>query len=80
MATFIVSVPFTGTMSFEVKAANPEEAKQKALDSACSIKVDEGENMDIEDFELHEYVTRGNVFYGCSNEVEVIECDEDDDD
>lgn len=78
MPKFDVFVPCTVSICVTVDADNKEHAKEIAFDMQWGIKIDR-ENLDntadveIEEFQLHEQVVKGNVFYGVQNELEVCE-------
>jgi hypothetical protein len=77
---FNVFVPCTASICVTVDAESEEEAKQLALDAPWALKVGtEGcdNTMDIAicEFEAHEQITKGNVFYGVQNEIEVCEAE-----
>lgn len=62
---YYVQIPVTGVIGVEVKAANKEEALEVALESATLTE--------IEEWETHETVCKGNVFCGLLNQYEVEE-------
>ena len=64
-----VSVPFTGYVVVEVEADDEKSAIEAALES------DKLDINDCEECEFHDYVARGNVFYGVQNEAEALELD-----
>jgi uncharacterized protein (UPF0297 family) len=71
MKTYVVTVPFTGTMYIEVEAESEEAAIQEAIQNVTS------EN--IEGWNAVEQIVQGNVFYGEQNEAEAICLDADED-
>jgi hypothetical protein len=72
MPEYSVLIPCTMSVNIIVEAGSKEEALSKAFDASFSVKIDEGaECVDICDFETHEKIIKGNVFYGCQNETEV---------
>jgi len=75
MPKYSVLVPFTGSMSVEVDADNPADAKEAAFEVEFDIR-------SVHELEFHDHVVRGNVFCGVLNsmEVELIDDDDDDDD
>ncbi len=64
MKNYTVYVPITGIVKMEVKAENEEEAKEIALEDATLTEVEE--------WEAHEEIVRGNVFYGVQNTIELL--------
>ena len=70
MATYTVAVPMTGVIYVQVQAESEEEALGKALDSEQLTL----EN--LEEWEAHKQITRGNVLYAIQNEIEVVEVSE----
>ena len=69
-----VLIPLTGYVSVIVEAESSEEAKDKAFveDFYIDLK-SESNNVQLQEFETHEHIVRGNVFYGTLNEIEVEE-------
>ena len=67
MRKYWVTVPVTARICVEVEAEDRESAIDKAFD--------EGTLDDIEEWEMHEQIVDGNVFYGLINEIDVIEQD-----
>jgi hypothetical protein len=66
MATYAISMPITGFIYKEVEADSEEQAKEKF--HQLELKTD-----DIEDWEIHNHVTQGNMFYGMLNDVDIEE-------
>lgn len=52
-----VAIPVTGVIYEEVEADSEEEAIDEAMSGSYKTK-------DIEEWEIHRHVVRGNVFYG----------------
>ena len=78
MAKYSVLIPCTLSVDVTVEADSEEEALTKALDLDFSVKIDDGaDNAKIHEFEAHEEIVKGNVFYGVQNEVEVMLIDDD---
>lgn len=76
MKTFYVSVPVVMRLSLYVEAEDEHEAKEKVLSGDISIDVtDRGNQFDGIDWEweMHEKVVQGNVYYGITNEMEITE-------
>ena len=75
MKTWNVTIPCTMAVVVTVEAEDEEGAKQAAMCVALEvdIKSDENSSADISEFETHEQIVKGNVFYGCLNEIEVEE-------
>lgn len=67
MKEYEVLVPITGYIIVNVNAENKEDAVNKAFES------DELTLDNIEQWDSHECVVKGNVFYGTVNEIEVNE-------
>ena len=66
MKRYTVAVPITGVIYVEVNAESEKEALTAALDS-------DGLTRDnIEEWEAHDYVTRGNVCSAVQNSIEVV--------
>ena len=63
MNTYYVSIPLVGKAVFEVTASSEEEAQKMPFD----MDIDEA---DIE-YDLHEKIVKGNVFYGSLNEIQI---------
>lgn len=72
MKTYLVSIPITGRVSFEVQAEDDEAAERAAWDA-----IDDGEEGDVE-WEYTKQIVRGNCFSGMQNEVEVSVVDDGD--
>ncbi len=75
MKTFTVLVPCTLSICFEVEAEGKIDAISKALQTEFTVRViDENQvDVNVEQFEIHEYVIKGNVFYGVQDKIEVEE-------
>jgi hypothetical protein len=75
MKTYAVLVPCTVSICFEIEAENVEDAIDKALETDLTARVvdQHGNDIDVEDFEMHRHVTQGNVFYGVLDRIEVNE-------
>ena len=65
------------TVLVEVHADDEKQAKDKAFETDFRVEVKDGG--EVLEFESHEQIVRGNVFYGVQNEIEVNEIDDDDD-
>lgn len=61
-----VILPITGYVSVNVMAESEEDAIQEAFQRDITYK-------DIESWECHENVCRGNVYYGERNSAEATE-------
>ena len=68
LKTYTISVPITGRVIVEVKAASKTEAIEKLWDRDEPWP-------DPDEWEVCEQVVEGNVFHGMHNEVEVIGVD-----
>jgi hypothetical protein len=64
MPRYSVVLPVTGYVYTEVEAYNETDAIDKALEHGFS-------NKDIEEWEVHERVTDGNISYAVLDEAEV---------
>jgi hypothetical protein len=73
MNIYNVYVPITGVLTITVKAENEEEAKEMALDSQVALKIehDDANHVELNEFEMHKQIVRGNVFHGCMNDIDV---------
>ena len=77
MTKYSVLIPCTLSVDVTVKADSEEEALSKAFDVDFSVKIDDGaDKATIHEFEAHEEIVKGNVFYGVQNEVEVMLIDD----
>jgi len=78
MAKYCVSLPFTGVAYVTVEADNPKDAKDAAFNVDFSIKAESKSELEvsIEDFDVHEQICNGKVFYGCQNGIEVTTMDD----
>jgi len=68
---YSVRIPVTGFVEVTIEADSPADAIDRALD--LEIDIDEPMMYDHCEFETHEIITDGNMFYGAINEVEVEE-------
>ena len=64
MKEYAITMPVTGTIYKEVQAESEEEALAKFYELETS-------NDDIEEWEMHEHIVKGNVFYGGTNDVDI---------
>lgn len=71
MKTYWVELPITGIVGLEIKAETKEEAIKKAFASDYTIE-------DIQEWEDHDHICEGNVFYGMLNSPRAQEIDGDD--
>lgn len=62
MKTYGVSIPVAGYIYIEIEAEDENDAKEKAFQSDIDIK-------DIEEWDVHEEICRGNVFHGNLNKI-----------
>lgn len=72
MKKWLVSLPMTGKVTVEVKAETAEAAIEEALDSELSFN-------DIEEWDVHREVDRGNVYRGPIGRASAEEMEDDDD-
>lgn len=85
MKRFAVRMPCTMSLYMEVEAETKEDAKEAAyalnfgVVTKAADEAAEDAELYIEEFEMHDYVTRGNVFYGVLNEIDIEELEGDDD-
>lgn len=74
---YYVEVPFTGKiMICGIKAESSEEALNEVFSSPIEVHVKDpdGKFYSVDwEWDMHEKVCRGNVFYGISNEAYVEE-------
>lgn len=68
MASYYVFLPFTGSFFIEVEADSEEAAKDIAFEKDIMLNA---EGAEIHDWDTHQHVVRGNVFYGVQSEIEV---------
>ena len=75
MPRYTVTIPCTMAVVVSVEADDEEGAKEAAfnVDFNVELKGDPDASPEIIEFETHEQITKGNVYYGCINEMEVIE-------
>ena len=75
MKYYNVLVPFTGAASFNIEASTEEEAIDKAFAADFRITVDGSEEFEaqVDDFSIHRIVVDVGGFYGCLNEVDIME-------
>ena len=66
MKTYGVSIPITGTVYIEVTAKTEEDAIDKAFMSDLTLD-------NVESWDTHKHIVKGNVFYGEQNEVDIQE-------
>ena len=78
MPKYSVIIPCTMTVLVEVQADDEKQAKEKAFETNFCAEVKDGG--EVLEFEAHEQIVRGNVFYGVQNEIEVSEIENDEDD
>lgn len=70
MKKFVVSIPITGAVSFEVEA----EDQGSAIEAAWAAVNEGGDQTDLM-WEYVDVVMEGNCFHGMQNEIEVTEID-----
>jgi hypothetical protein len=78
MPKYSVIIPCTMTVLVKVQAGDKKQARDKAFETNFSVEVWDGG--EVLDFEAHEQIVRGNVFYGVQNEIKVSEIKNDEDD
>lgn len=66
---YAVSVPISGYVYKEVEANSEEEAREAVFMSGITID-------EVEEFDMHDHIVKGNVFYGVLNEIEIEEIGE----
>lgn len=67
MKNYWVEIPITGKICVAVDAESKEDAIEKAFEL--------GTLDDLDEWEMHDKIVGGNVFYGVSNEIDVFEQD-----
>lgn len=72
MKEYEITMPFTGVATLFVEAASKDEALEKFYDETGKLRVTGNDNVDIQ-WEFTNNVTKGNVFYGMQNDMEIIE-------
>jgi hypothetical protein len=70
LKTYGVTLPIAGKAYVEVQAANQDDAIDKAMGQCTTAN--------LEEWESHRQIVRGNVFYGNCNEAEVELIDDED--
>lgn len=68
MKGYSVAVPFTGVVYLTVEAETEQDAIEFAMNADVTLEV-EGNEVDTYEWEMHEHVTTGNVFYGVRNDI-----------
>jgi len=68
--TYEVSIPFTGSIWTSIEADSEEEAIQLAIET-CDPTLNPISELgfELDQWDLHNNVTQGNVFYGVLNEA-----------
>lgn len=61
MRRWSVRIPVTGFALVEVNAEDEESAIERVLEEGVALT-------DVEEFDTHRHVVRGNIFYGTLNE------------
>lgn len=76
MKTYNVTIPVSMTLTFTVEAESEEQAVDKAFEAGVCLKASGEEcSPEIAEWEMHEHITQGNVFYGVQNSIEIEESD-----
>jgi hypothetical protein len=65
MKTYLVTIPCTMAVCVEVEAESEEAAKEAAFEVDFNIEIKSEHKAEILDFEVHNRVSSGNVYYGC---------------
>lgn len=73
LTAFTVRVPICGYVEVSVEANDEQEAVQKAFEVAGNIKSEVPDQVNEFNWETFTQITRGNVFCGMLNEIEVTE-------
>ena len=76
MKTYNVTIPCTLSVCVTVEAEDEKSAKEAALNVDFRLDLqseDKEASPEIVEFETHEQICRGNVFYGCINKMEIDE-------
>lgn len=73
MAKYVVYVPVTISLAIEVDAESEEDAKDAAFNADVTFQLigSDKNSCAIREYEFHEQITRGSVFYGVRNKIEV---------
>lgn len=74
---FAVSMPITMHVSILVEADDEEKAKAAAFEADFGFDVvgPSKDKVEIIEWEMHSHVTRGNVYSGVINDIDVEEVD-----
>ena len=77
MATYGITMPFTGIIYREIEAESEEEALAKFNEETTfpTPKRDMVTDGEIVDWNICENIVEGNVFYGVQNSYEIEEID-----
>ena len=67
MSKYSVTLPISGSATVEVEAESEDAALKAAIDAVTKE--------DIDDWQAHEALIRGNVFYGDRREADVTQID-----
>lgn len=78
MAKYSVRVPFCGFVVVDVLAESKEEAIEKGVDSDLSMRLTLNESGVDYEWDTHEHIVRGNVFYGNLNSASAELVDDED--
>lgn len=79
MRTYHIDVPVVMRLSVGIKANSEEEAKEKLFNADIALDVTNGRSeFDYIDYEweMHEKVVQGNVYYGSINNMDITEMGE----
>lgn len=68
--TYEVNIPFTGSIWTSIEANSEEEVIRLAIET-CDLNLNLTSELgfEVDQWELHDNVTQGNVFYGVLNEA-----------
>lgn len=76
MPTYEVIIPGTFSLLVQVEADDPKEAENIAM--GTDVRFETHGKCELLEMDLHREITRGNIFYGVQNTIEVIEVEGDD--
>jgi hypothetical protein len=78
MAKYFVRMPIVGIASAEVEADSEQEAIEKMSGLNWNVKVESEDGIEIDELDLLDRVSRGNVLYAPLNEACAEEMEDDD--
>lgn len=76
MKTYYVTIPVSMALTFTVEAESEEQAVDKAFEAGVCLNASGEEcSPEIVEWEMHEHIVQGNIFYGVQNSIEVEKLD-----